>query len=81
MPNRRAHDHIGNLVPKLNIRIGLESSEQIIKNLEKLADVNFTITEIDKIVNKIIKDAKFRTSFMKDYLGAAKSLVRVSPKR
>jgi hypothetical protein len=80
-PNRRAHDHIGQLAPKLGIRIGNEPAELVIKNLEKLADADYTIKEIDIIINKVIADPKFRTLFLKDCFRAANQLVRVGLKR
>ncbi len=74
MPNRRAHDHIGNLRQKLGIRIGDASTTQVINNLKTLANANISIRDIDKIVNKVISDPKFRTLFIKDYKSAIRTL-------
>jgi hypothetical protein len=74
MPNRRAHDHIGNIRQKLGIRIGLDAATQAIKNLKTLADANITIGDIDKIVTKIVNDPKFLTQFLNNYKSAIKTL-------
>jgi hypothetical protein len=74
MPNRRTHDHIGQIRQKLGIRIGIDTATQVISSLGKLADANITISDIDKIVTKIINDPKFLTLFLKDYQSAIKTL-------
>ena len=76
MPNRRSHDHIGQLTQKLGIRIGESTASLVIKNLEKLADADYTISQIDKIVTKVINDPKFRNNFLKNPLNAAKTIIR-----
>jgi hypothetical protein len=74
MPNRRAHDHIGNIRQKLGIRIGLDAATKAISNLKTLADANITIGDIDKIVTKIVNDPKFLTQFLNNYKSAIKTL-------
>jgi hypothetical protein len=76
MPNRRAHDHIGQIRQKLGIRIGADAVAAVISNLKSLVDSapKITIADIDKIVNKIITDTKFRGIFIKDFRGAVKTL-------
>jgi len=76
MPNRRAHDHIGQIRNKIRKRIEIDSTKQVIANLEKLADANANLTEsdIDKIVTKLIDDPKFLAQFIKNYKSAVKTL-------
>lgn len=74
MPNRRAHDHIGQLTQKLGIRIGDDTASQVIANLKQLADANITVSQIDKIVNKVINDPKFLNQFVQNYKTAIRSL-------
>jgi len=74
MPNRRAHDHIGQIRNKIRKRIEIDSSKQVIANLEKLADANVTESDIDKIVTKLIDDPKFLAQFLKNYKSAVKTL-------
>ncbi|MHA1131466.1 MAG: hypothetical protein ACTSQI_21655 [Candidatus Helarchaeota archaeon] len=75
MPNRRAHDHIGQIRQKLNIRVGHDTTSQIISNLKELAESpTLSISDIDKIVTKVINDPKFRALFIKDFKSAAKNL-------
>ncbi|MHA1271692.1 MAG: hypothetical protein ACTSPY_18010 [Candidatus Helarchaeota archaeon] len=76
MPNRRAHDHIGQIRQKLGIRIGADAATLVIENLKKLADADYTIQQIDKIVSKVINDPRFRTTFLKNPLSAAKNILR-----
>jgi len=82
MPNRRAHDHIGQfkqIEEKLGIRIGHAQTEKIINNLTELAVAGASAASIDKLVQKIVKDAKFRERFMNDYKGAVQDLKMFDP--
>ena len=77
MPNRRAHDHVGQfkqLEEKLGIRIGHAQTEKIINNLTDLAVAGASKANIDKLVQKIVKDVKFRDKFMNDMRGAVQDL-------
>lgn len=77
MPNRRAHDHIGQLTQKIGIRIGADSATQVITNVRKLIDLHsdaITISDIDRLVTKVINDPKFRTLFVDDFRTAAESI-------
>ncbi len=79
MPNRRAHDHIGQLRQKLSIRIGKSTTDQVINNLKKLADANMSVSDIDKIVTKVLNDPKFRTLFIKNMKAAVDQLATNTP--
>ena len=67
MPNRRAHDYIGQLtevgIPKKQVQI-------IVQNLEKFEKSGITLKNISIIANKIVKDLKFRNDFFEDPLTA-----------
>ena len=73
MPNRRAHDHIGQLTQKLGIRIG-DAAVKVINQLKNLVNTNITVNQIDKIVDKVISDPKFLNLFIKDSTKAAMTI-------
>ena len=79
MPNRRAHDHIGQLTQKLSIRIGTSAVTPVIENLKKLANLDVSISSIDKVVTKILNEPKFRTLFIKDMKSAINRLATNTP--
>ena len=74
MPNRREHDHIGQLRQKLGIRIGRSTASKVITNLKELADLNITIQQIDKIVTNVINNSKFLDKFITNAKQAAASI-------
>ncbi len=77
LPNRREHDHIGQfkqMIDKAGIRIGKAQTETIVKNLANLAVAGASTAKLDDLVQKIVKDSKFRESFIKDYRGSVQNL-------
>ncbi len=79
MPNRRAHDHIGQLRPTLSMRIDKPTVGIIIENLKKLANADVSVSSIDKIVTKILNDTKFRTLFVKNFKSTINQLATNTP--
>lgn len=63
MPNRREHDHIGQI-----FREGGIAGNQIPAYIETLNKVESKLTDrqFDAVVSRLAKDSKFRAAFLKD---------------
>ena len=63
IPNRRAHDHIGQFqaagIRKRDISV-------LIKNMENLVQKGVALKDLEVIAKNIIRDTRFREAFMKN---------------
>ena len=79
MSNKSAYNYIDQLTQKLSIRIGTSAVTPVIENLKKLANLDVSISSIDKVVTKILNEPKFRTLFIKDMKSAINRLATNTP--
>ena len=71
MPNRRAHDHIGQL------RVaGIREKEisQIIANMEAIVKQGISLADLEKVARNLVKNSKFKASFLKDPMDAVSQI-------
>ena len=75
MPNRRAHEGFGKILRnKLGIRMDQGPITSIIQSVDKLIDSGLSEVKITKILDLLVNNERFRTTFLKDYKAAVKNI-------
>lgn len=77
MSNRMSHDYsnsFNQLREELKMRTPAVPISKIVSNLEEVINVGILKEDIDKIVETLIKNPKFRENFLKNYQIAVSSI-------